>query len=591
MVVIILNLVTLVLVFHSTWSSSQCSTPQNDPGDNLLTAALKSGAPVDYVKQNHQEKAPTAIDMLNSNSNLRPNEMRALFAPTDSQEALYLTVTHVERAGLGHTLTCFGKYLEDAIRLNLTYYSPFYTTAHCNANLRSLQSQTELFGLHDAFFRSRQIDFEHARLIHVNDCNTQTLESVVTEFRTQTHSHRDTVFVCHNGKEDFQKRHLKSGKVVANTLRLPFRLAYNKYCEKYIPMDMWKVIQDRSMIMSRSANRNPNQSNLMYPVNIVVHIRRGDALDSENGRVDKDHRLIPYRMYQKILDALMKEAKHWNEREENNHDRKIYFNIFLLCEGSPNATHIRDFDKYSLHHINGNGNGNINNRLGIQPISRIVPVCKTDVDIEAETKNTSRSEEDVKHIYLCLPSSQHLPAPESDSEVKINSKNDMDLARLRVLWNATDLNAFSAMCSADVLIGSPSAFSWSAAVLCDPPMVIGVGNFDHDYEGVSNVVVTTVSSVHRQRKRKRRLDIEHDIRTVVGVPVNAPRGRRPWFQRNENEISRHHHNFDYEHKREHRGSNGYGYENGLDDMYTKIHVPSLRHAFTTMLKRIGDMTT
>ena len=75
-------------------------------------------------------------------------------------------------------------------------------------------------------------------------------------------------------------------------------------------------------------------------------------------------------------------------------------------------------------------------------------------------------------------------------------------------------------------------------------MVIGVGNFDHDYEGVSNVVVTTVSSVHRQRKRKRRLDIEHDIRTVVGVPVNAPCGRRPWFQRNENEISRHHHNFE-----------------------------------------------
>jgi hypothetical protein len=74
---------------------------------------------------------------------------------------------------------------------------------------------------------------------------------------------------------------------------------------------------------------------------VTVHMRRGDVLW---GRVDRDHRLVSYGVYVRIVKELLQVR---STSPNATHPMKIFF----LCEGAQNDYSIMEFDAGNLHHL------------------------------------------------------------------------------------------------------------------------------------------------------------------------------------------------------------------------------------------------
>ena len=58
---------------------------------------------------------------------------------------------------------------------------------------------------------------------------------------------------------------------------------------------------------------------------------------------------------------------------------------------------------------------------------------------------------------------------------------------VHVVNDASPLTALTSMCCADILISSPSSFSWLASGLCQPPLTLAF-QLSQSYDGIEGVV-------------------------------------------------------------------------------------------------------
>jgi hypothetical protein len=137
------------------------SDSYSDQSIELNPLALRAGPPVDFLLDSNnatikaaREFHDMALKSLKYGSSSCNNNNHTIGELATLDQTIsgcaWLTVDYVDRAGLGHTLSCWMKYLLDAVENNLTYYSPFYSAAHNNAPF--LYESANFFGFHTAYF-------------------------------------------------------------------------------------------------------------------------------------------------------------------------------------------------------------------------------------------------------------------------------------------------------------------------------------------------------------------------------------------------------------------------------------------------------
>jgi hypothetical protein len=210
---------------------------------------------------------------------------------------MWLQVIHIERAGLGHTFASWAMYLSMAIKLNLTYHSSFYSPAHevCNLN-----ETTHFFGLHSTFYWANippkdVLYIDVGNIVEEKGCTFITLESAVKKYKEslgkeQTCANK-VVFRCHNKNEEFNGRYVKTSQGIQIPVRGAFQAAFSRYGNEHIKTPIKIARQADNLI-------------------VVIHIRRGDVLQSR--RIDKDHRLVSFGVYEDMIRKIL-------------YVRKIYF--------------------------------------------------------------------------------------------------------------------------------------------------------------------------------------------------------------------------------------------------------------------------
>ena len=333
----------------------------------------------------------------------------AVLSPVNSGCA-WLKIEFIERAGLGHTFSCWAKYLLDAVRNKLTYHSSFYSTAH--DNFFNLNASANYFGFHSVFFWSRFPGRNSSiNIIDVGrdrrGCNSLSLTRAVEQYKARhgnfSCSRGDTVFMCHNELEDFQNRLLHSLINITYITRAVFESGRARYGVLY---------QRKEITSARELNNS---------LILVLHMRRGDVLQSR--RVDP-HRLVSFGVYINILKQILLERMSYNTdktRVRSNSGNAYWesyrpISIFILCEGAQDDRQIIEYNENNPHRT-----------------------YKRDAVMDLAKECSSFSK-----------------------------------CTLEVLWNASYLEAFHSMCTSDILVTSTSGFSWVASALCNPPMTVGI---------------------------------------------------------------------------------------------------------------------
>jgi hypothetical protein len=135
---------------------------------------------------------------------------------------------------------------------------------------------------------------------------------------------------------------------------------------------------------------------------------------------------------------------------ESNIDCRRHVKIRILCEGAPDNIHLVEYGKTKLkntHYLHA---------------SKII------------------------EKYLMQKSSIRI-----DNIWKYHM-----IESINVLNDTSPLNAFTSMCTAHILLTSPSSFSFSAAGLCQPPLTLAF-QLSQKYEGIDGVV----NIKHKQRQQ------------------------------------------------------------------------------------------
>lgn len=379
-------------------------------GSSIAQAKLAAQSIYGAALRALSDYVPNEISQDKSVGSISKMHMIATLDPSIS-ECAYLVVQHVERAGLGHTLACFGKYLQDALSQKLTYFSPFYSAAHDMCNLNET---AHFLGLHPAFFWARQPSVnstvvEVGNLKSKRGCTTFSLAAAVQSFKAShggsfsCATHGDVVFRCHNEREDFQKRFLRSsaggwGAVV----RTVFRAAQAQGLQSGVTLRDAYVPQEV---------RNARLAGHMV---IVVHLRRGDILQSF--RIDRN-RLMSFSATLRVIRAIL-EAKMHISAASAMRERPV--SVFFLCEGAMDEHHVVEYSQ-TAHQIM----------------------------VQLDLRKTSTFSEPSNCTAATRCSG-------------------------RTLVGVDAMAALSAMCASDVLLTSPSSFPWVAAVLCEPPVTLAV---------------------------------------------------------------------------------------------------------------------
>lgn len=346
----------------------------------------------------------------------------------------FLRVQFVERAGLGHTLSCWAFYLDLAQQLGLTYHSPFFSAAHETCNLNET---AHYFGFHAVYYWANADVIGNTTTTTTTvpvgtdsqPCSLQVLKSVVSEHVRRSGAFScgrgNTVFVCNNAQEPFTKRESKSVVPWVEPLRgiLRFSLKEVGGLKRYLPARFLEAQLEKRLI-------------------IVAHIRRGDVLQSR--RIDRDHRLMSFGAYHNILRQVLVEIALVNSPKLASS-----ISILLLCEGAKDERHVMEFDQNILK--TGWSPGAKRTMYQLDAVAALSTVCN------ATFNNCSAT----------------------------------------VLHQADFLQSFSVMCLADVLILGTSGFSWPPAALCRPGLTIGRDHLFMDLQGFDNIVPIVSASLWR----------------------------------------------------------------------------------------------
>ena len=241
---------------------------------------------------------------------------------------LCMQVEWIDRSGLGHTLACWGKYMQDAVDNGLTYYTSFVSAAHDVCNLHDF---ADLFGLHSVFYWSRAPSPDAVR-VQVGTtygggfgCTSKSIKEAVEKYRKNNGTfdcqEKDVVFQCNNRFEDFAERHVNTIEGYAIPMRAAFNAGYRIHYHKY---------------MMPSISTALNQG-----IVVVVHIRRGDVLKSKI--IDVKLRLTSFKFYESIIRSVL----YLRNNETSSISTPIHF--FLLAEGSTNSDMIVEYDEHNAH--------------------------------------------------------------------------------------------------------------------------------------------------------------------------------------------------------------------------------------------------
>lgn len=385
------------------------SLDNHEEGDIFSDEAKEAKAYASRIGKQQLQNTLEYLKGINSNT----SSLRRSIDPTESQ-CKWMTVKHVERAGLGHTLAYWLFYLHEAIRAGLTYHASFFSPHH---DICDLNATATFFGLHGVFYWAHDLPPNgnpQAKYINIGDpqkgsgCNTKSIEAMLKqpEYASWTCSQGQLIFVCHNAGDDSQ---------FVQSIRSPELHTIAKAA--FIP----------SFASQKSAYRDPAVQLARESGHIIigVHIRRGDVTQSR--RVDKEHRLASAGVYMDMLRTLV-------SYHTSRHQNKPPISIFFLCEGSPDASHVLEFDQIDPHRL-----------FSYNVVENLAGVCNPQTNCSAQ-----------------------------------------------VLPHASFLTSFTLLCESHVLVASTSGFSWSAAALCEPPITIAI-RLSQDYEGINNHidVVTT----------------------------------------------------------------------------------------------------
>jgi len=305
----------------------------------------------------------------------------------------WLEVEVVERAGLGHSFAAWLKYLKDAVVHNLTYHASFYTSASHDFTC-DLNETAHFFGLHSTFFWARKPPASAKRVDIGKDytgCSSANISSAVSAYRRTNGqfscSRGHVVFFCYNRHEPFRERITGSAIGALPVVRGPFLSAYRRIRPRHI----------------HPLLRDTSESDV---IQLAVHIRRGDIFRSR--RVDKEHRLVSYKIYTNVIKLLLK------ERNDNPETRRSPVLVSFLCEGAGSSHTVRD---YHEHNVKASRQVNVTEELA--------DVC-----------------------------------------------NSRTLCKSQVLWDADFYQSFVAMCDSDVLVTSTSGYAWTASTLCAPALTV-----------------------------------------------------------------------------------------------------------------------
>lgn len=373
--------------------------------------------------------AATGIELVQQNTVMKGQQLAGLLP--DKSGCAFLRVDWVERAGLGHTLSCWAHYLVLAQQLGLTYHSPFYSAAHETCNLNET---AHFFGIHAAYYWAHADYFRpphssNTTIIQVGSnnapCNLQLLDRAVRDYKDvhgafTCQNHHATVFVCNNAQEPFKKRESKSIIEWVDPLRSILRASLGE------------------LDVSRYLFKNYIEAKNKNSIIVVAHIRRGDILQSR--RIDRDHRLMSFAAYQNILQQVIIALQ-----TKKNGPPPGGISVFFLCEGAQDEKHISEYDQ------------------SIQPWG-----------FSADSK---------RKIY------------QLDAVAAIGSVcNRTTNCSATVLHKADFLQSFSAMCLSDILVMGTSGFGWPPAALCNPGLTIGVDSLFMNFDGFHNIVALKPSS-------------------------------------------------------------------------------------------------
>jgi len=382
----------------------------------------------------HAERVNSAAMqyVVNSSTSSQLQAQLASLSPAHSSCA-FLRVEYIEHAGLGHTLSCWAKYLLDSINNHLTYVSPFFSGAHQNCDLGA---SAEFFGIHSAFYWANvnNMSLGAAEMVTVGDdrntpCTSQLLRNTVEATRRRRgpkgfSCDRPVIFLCRNEKDPFTNRESKNVLSWIEPVRGAVLASLTPEIRKRYRHPAIQASQDNATPINRA-------------INVVVHIRRGDILASK--RVDREHRLTSWHSYSVILRQILAAL-------QKSGTTKV--NIFILCEGAKDDAHIIEYDQSITAH-------------GFPPgaARKLYPL-----DVRASLAD------------VCVPS-QPTPTPTPGLPCSV-----------LVLHNTTsELTSFLALCEAHILVSSTSGFSLPPSAICQPPLTIALP-FSLSWEGVANTI-------------------------------------------------------------------------------------------------------
>ena len=265
------------------------------------------------------------------------------------------------------------------------------------------------------------------------------------------------VFRCHNQNVDLQQRIARSAEGWSLAARAAFhgtRMASGAL----------------SGAAAGSGDSSGGGEEKGGEMTVAVHLRRGDVLQSK--RVDTN-RLVSFGACKAILRQVLS-ALGSGASSDVGSEQKRRVRVVFLVEGAPDAQHVMD---YRLQQGQGQGQGHG------RPAVSAVAVPKSVVDGTFQRDSG------------CIAGNNGF-AKDANANVIANATvlPDGVPCQAEVLWKATPIEAFQAMCSADILISSLSSFPFAAAALCEPgPKVTVAMHFSQGYAGVPGGVVEAVA--------------------------------------------------------------------------------------------------
>ena len=220
--------------------------------------------------------------------------------------------------------------------------------------------------------------------------------------------------MCHNRFEDFQTRITNTISGYEWPARAAFLAGYERHYLNHLSVDVASALEKGVVVVVHIRRGDVLESKVTLLSLYVIFTHQFDALCIGQQVIDMKHRLTSFSIYEQILRKLLAVR-----RDGPNPTRPI--SIFLLAEGSSDGDSVLEYEEKDAH-----------SHFMLNATSALLDVC-----------------------------------------------NATESCQQRVLYSLSFFEAYTAMCEADVLITSTSGFAWVAGALCTPPMTVALPAWDN----------------------------------------------------------------------------------------------------------------